>query len=414
MRSASVSLSAFGIAGVAAEIVQVLLHLARLRHRLAQIVQRFAGSIELLLALFQPVLQLHVVLFAAVIDVQLVRAVDGDGLLHVAEQLLEVDDVAVVLVVAVEPVGAADRLEEVVVVQLVVEVDVGAGRRIETGQQLAHHDQQLAVGRLLDEAPLHLVLVLLGRLPVLQHVLGVGVELVALVAVGGLARDRVVVRLVGGDDAAVLAERRVLEQPEVVAGIVDGGRHQDGRAAIIVQARLEAEVLDDVGDDALLAFACAHQLLHRRPALAQHSLLEVVQVLGLLVEPGIDGLSGGQALRHVAGLVLQVEHHLVGHRLVELVGVDVRAEDLARGLLVPAQQRRAGEADEDGILQPALHLLVHVAALGAVALIHEDVEAPVDRRRVALQVGRVELVDQRAQQARRGRAQLLDELPPAR
>ena len=100
------------------------------------------------------------------VDVQLVGAVDRDRLLHVPEQLLEVDDVAVVLVVAVEPVGAADGLEQVVVVQLVVEVDVGAARRVEAGEQLAHHDQQLQVRRLLDEAALGLVLVLLRRLAV--------------------------------------------------------------------------------------------------------------------------------------------------------------------------------------------------------------------------------------------------------
>jgi hypothetical protein len=98
-----------------------------------------------------------------------------------------------------------------------------------------------------------------------------------------------------------------------VAGVVDRGRHQDRRAAVVVQARLEAEVLDDAGDDALLALAGAHQLLHRRPALAQHGLLEVVQPLRLLLEPGVDGRLRGQPLRHVAGLVLQVEHHLVGH-----------------------------------------------------------------------------------------------------
>jgi len=47
------------------------------------------------------------------------------------EQLLEVHDVAEVLVVAIEPVGAADRLEEVVIVQFVIEVDVSATRRVE-------------------------------------------------------------------------------------------------------------------------------------------------------------------------------------------------------------------------------------------------------------------------------------------
>ncbi len=64
------------------------------------------------------------------------------------------------------------------------------------------------------------------------------------------------------------------------------------------------------------------------------------------------------------------------------------------------------------LLQPALHLLVHVAALGAVALVHEHIEATSDRRRLALQVGCVELVDQRAQKPRRCRPQLLDELVP--
>jgi len=51
----------------------------------------------------------------------------------VAEQLLEADDVAVVLVVAVEAVGAASRLEQVVIAQLVIEIDVGAARRVEAG-----------------------------------------------------------------------------------------------------------------------------------------------------------------------------------------------------------------------------------------------------------------------------------------
>ena len=95
----------------------------------------------------------------AFINVQLVGIVDGDGVLHVLEQLLVVNDVAIVLVVAVKPVGPADGLEQSVVAHLVVEIDVGAARRVEAGQELAHHDQQLAVGGLFDEAPLGLVLV---------------------------------------------------------------------------------------------------------------------------------------------------------------------------------------------------------------------------------------------------------------
>src|SRR4029077_8757858 len=129
----------------------------------------------------------------------------------------EVDDVAVVLVVAIEAIGAADGLEQVVVAQFVIEIDVGTTRRIEAGKQLTDDNQQLHVRRLIDEAALGFVLVLLGSLPLLENVLRVGVELVAFVAVGWLARDGVVVGLEGRDDPAVGAEARVLEQTEVVA-----------------------------------------------------------------------------------------------------------------------------------------------------------------------------------------------------
>ena len=129
-----------------------------------------------------------VVATIARIGVQFVGAVNGDGLLHIAEQLFEVDDVAVVLVIAIETISAADRLKEVVVVQFIVEVDIRAARRIEAGQQLADDDQELHICRFLDETALGLVLVLLGGLALLEDVLRVGVELVAFVAVGGLAR----------------------------------------------------------------------------------------------------------------------------------------------------------------------------------------------------------------------------------
>ena len=155
------------------------------------------------------------------------------------------------------------------VAQLVVQVDVAAAGRVKTRQQLAHHNQQLQVGGLFDEAALHLVFVLLGRLVFGQHMLGVGVKLVALVALGGFARNGVVVWLVRGDDAAVVAKARVLEQAQIVASVVNGCRHQNGRAPVVVQAWLHAKVVNDVGHDAPLALARAHQLFHRRPMAAQ-------------------------------------------------------------------------------------------------------------------------------------------------
>ena len=105
---------------------------------------------------------------------------------------------------------------------------------------------------------------------------------------------------------------------------------------------------------------------------AQRGLLPVVQPLGLGVEPGVDLLLRAQPLVDVARLVDQVEHHLILHRLAELVGVDVAAEDFEAGLLVLLEQRRAGEADEDRVGQHRLHHAVQLAALGAVALVDED------------------------------------------
>jgi hypothetical protein len=69
-------------------------------------------------------------------------------------------------------------------------------------------------------------------------------------------------------------------------------------------------------------------------------------------EPCVDGLLRGEPLRHVAGVVFQIENYLVSHCLLELVSVNVCAEDVVSGRLVLAQKRRAGEADEDGVVQP--------------------------------------------------------------
>ena len=91
---------------------------------------------------------------------------------------------AVIFIGPVQAIGAANGLEQVVVAQSVVEVNVGTAGRIEARQQLTRHDQQLHIRRFFDEPPLHFVLVLFGGLAFLQNELRVGVELVALVAVG--------------------------------------------------------------------------------------------------------------------------------------------------------------------------------------------------------------------------------------
>ena len=63
---------------------------------------------------------------AAFVNVQLVRAVNRNGLLHVPKKLLKIDDMSIILIVSIETVGATNGLKEVVVVQFVIEINIGA------------------------------------------------------------------------------------------------------------------------------------------------------------------------------------------------------------------------------------------------------------------------------------------------
>ena len=223
-----------GIVRIAAEVVQVLLHLMRLCHGLTQVPDGLAGVIELFFALFQPVLQVNVIVTpVARINVQFVGAVHRDSLLYVAKQLFEIDDVAVVLVVAIQPVGAANGLKQVVVTQFIVQINIGAAWRVKAGQQLAHHNQQLQVGGLFNEAALHLGLVLLGGGKTFQHKLCVSVELVSLIAVCWLQHNRAGAGLKRSDDSTVLPKRLAFKQPKVVASVVNAGCHQNRCAPVV-------------------------------------------------------------------------------------------------------------------------------------------------------------------------------------
>ena len=130
-----------------------------------------------LAGLAQPVFEQpgHVFL---VVTVERAGGVLLDRALQALEQVLVVDDGAVFLVVAVQPVHAADGLEQAVVAHLLVDVEAGGRGRVEAGQELVHHDEQLHLARLFDELLLYrllerldLVHRRLGRLvePVCQH-----------------------------------------------------------------------------------------------------------------------------------------------------------------------------------------------------------------------------------------------------
>ena len=181
---------------------------------------------------------------------------------QILEQVLVVDDVAKILVLAVQPVGPTDRLEQAVVLHGLVDVEIGAGRRVETRQQLLHHHEQLHVRRLLGEQRLGLLLVGLclahTRLgfDVLEQ-LGVGVVEELFVGFGvraGFLLGHILgVRVVGGDYRAPALERRLLEQGEILARLVDARCDQDGVAAFAGQTGLHAEIEDDVAHHPLHA-----------------------------------------------------------------------------------------------------------------------------------------------------------------
>ena len=167
----------------------------------------------------------------------------------------------------------------------------------------------------------------------------------------------------------------------------------------------------------------AEHVLHRAPLLLQLVLLPVVQPLGLGLEPGIDLVLRAEPLVDVPRLIDEVEHHLVLDALAELVGVDVAAEDFQAGLLVLLEQRRAGEADEDRVGHHRLHHAVQLAALRAVALVHEDEHLAhrlaglglqlLDEGVEVVHVLAAELVHQRAEQARLGLAELAHQVAAA-
>ena len=130
------------------------------------------------------------------------------------------------------------------------------------------------------------------------------------------------------DDAAVLPKGLALEDAEVVAGIVDARGHENRGAPVIVEAWLGIEIVDDAGSDAHLAILSTHQFLHRRPAFTDDGFLEVVQRFGFLSEIIFNRFWRGQSLWHITSLVFQIQHHFVRYSLMELVGMDVSAEDI--------------------------------------------------------------------------------------
>lgn len=109
--------------------------------------QGFDGAVEAIAPFVEAILEEDLGVSAAVALVEF-GSVNGDRVFDFAEEVFVIDDVAEVFVVAVEAVGAADGLEESVVLHTFVNVEVGASGRIKACQQLIDDDQQLHIGRL--------------------------------------------------------------------------------------------------------------------------------------------------------------------------------------------------------------------------------------------------------------------------
>ena len=147
------------------------------------------------------------------------------------------------------------------------------------------------------------------------------------------------------------------------------------------------QVEDDVVDDLLQAFLRRVQLVKCRPGCLQLVLRGLGQPRGFRLEPLVDLGFAGQILINVTRFVAQVKHHTVSHAFVELVGVDVGAEDFQRGLLILLQQGRTSESDQGCSRHELADSFVELAGVGAVRLIDErnDVSLGLVVRREVIQ-----------------------------
>ena len=178
--------------------------------------------------------------------------------------------------------------------------------------------------------------------------------------------------MVTGDDGALASKTGLAEHLVTFTSLIDAGADQHGIAATIGQPGLALEVEQNIGHYLLQPRTTGEQLLHRGPLLFKLLLAQSGETLGLGVEPLIYLLLGFDSLIDIPRLVAQIQHHAITHRLVELVGVNVRAEYFDGFFLVQLHQRRAGKTDKQRLWQQALHGPMQLAGLGAVALIDKD------------------------------------------
>lgn len=154
--------------------------------------------------------------------------------------------------------------------------------------------------------------------------------------------------VVGGDNGAFAFEGGLLEAFVVFTGFVNAGNDEDGVTPIGVEARFNAEVEGDIGDDAIDARSGAKDFLHSAPFFAEGSFLPSVESFGFGIEPAIDFGFGAEFLVDVTGFIDQVEDDFIFDGFAEFVGVDVFAKDFEAGLSIFLEEGGTCEADQGG------------------------------------------------------------------
>ena len=288
--------------------------------------------------------------------VALQRAIGGQGAIKLAQQTLVVDDEAELLLglaLLVEPVHPRDRLQQVVFLQRLADVEDRVAGRVEPGQQLGDHDEDFGVAWALERVDDPAVV--LGLRAVARH------------------------RFVPENAHPVL--RRFVDLLVPFALVGRGDDDLTGHVADLVEHLLEADGGDLGRGDEL--------------GLEAGALPVAAEVLGDVAGDG----PGGDLLADEARLVEHRHDDAVLDRLVDWVAVDQAAER-GDGALLAGEERGSGEAEVAGLGKEAAHLHGELAVAaegsrgGTAALVDEDEEVGVIVRFGGVPEGRVELVDE--------------------
>ena len=366
---------------LSAEIVNIIQFFPRWLHALAQLVQRIQRFLKVLLCFVCAIFEQPLNIFR----VKRLKCTTG-VLVHsageIAKQLLIIDNVAEILGLIIQTIHTADCLKQAVIVHRLVNVEISAGRCVESGQEFVHHDEQLHVRGFFNKLPLGLcfklfylfcntALILRGIDADHTQIGGIFFERFRILVIAdGVCAQITSLRHIRGY-YRTLAESLALEDLEILARGVYRPGNQNSIACSIHQTRLGFKVKNDVICDFLQPGARGKNLLQIAPVRFQTSFCTRHQSDGFCLKPSVNAFLGSDVLRDISRLIAQIQNDTVSDALIELIGMDITAEDLQTGLFVLLKERRTGKADEERVGNNRLHCLVELAGLCAMALVHK-------------------------------------------